>query len=101
VSLRSAGAAVVVAVALASPAAAQPAAVVTNAAASPAPSIEIVVVGSPPLVDQLRFDRLRALLEHRLAALGATTWSRADRVDAGDVLAASPAHLLRCWIDLR
>ncbi len=100
-SLRSAGAAVVVAAALASSAVAQPAAVGTNAAASPTPAIEIVVVGSPPLVDQLRFDRLRALLERRLSALGPTSWSRAERVDAGDVLAASPAHALRCWIDLR
>jgi hypothetical protein len=106
VSLRSAGAAVAVAVALASSAAAQPAAEVTNAAAAPSPTIEIIVVESPAVgnqlrFDQLRFDRLRALLEHRLAALGTTKWSRAERVDAGDVLAASPAHLLRCWIDLR
>jgi hypothetical protein len=101
VSLRSAGAAAVVAVALASSAAAQPAAAVTAGAAAPVPAIEIIVVGSPVVVDQLRFDRLRALLERRLAALGATSWSRADRVDAGDVLAASPGHGLRCWIDLR
>jgi hypothetical protein len=106
VSLRSAGAAVVVAMALASSAAAQPAGEVTNAALAPSPAIEIIVVQSPavgnqPRFDRLRFDRLRALLERRLAALGATSWSRAERVDAGDVLAASPAHALRCWIDLR
>ncbi len=81
---------------LASPAAAQPAAEVTNAVAPPAPAIEIILVGS-----RARFGPLRALLERRLAALGPTSWSRAERVDAGDVLAASPAHALRCWIDLR
>ena len=86
---------------LASPAAAQPAAEVPNAASSVPAPIEIIVVASPPRFDQLRFDRLRALLERRLAALGPTSWSRAERVDAGDVLAASPAHALRCWIDLR
>jgi hypothetical protein len=96
VSLRAAGAAAVVALALASSAAAQPAAEVTNVAAPPAPAIEIILVGS-----RARFGPLRALLERRLAALGATSWSRAERVDAGDVLAASPAQALRCWIDLR
>jgi hypothetical protein len=85
-----------VAVTLASSAAAQPAAGVTNAAAAPSAAIEIIVVGTPDL-----FQRLRALLERRLSALGETSWSRADRVAAGDVLAASPAHALRCWIDVR
>jgi hypothetical protein len=63
---------------------------------SPPQAIEIVVVGSPEA-----FERLHALLDRRLAALGAATWSRAERVDAGDILAAPPGQALRCWIDLR
>lgn len=47
------------------------------------------------------YERLHALLDCRLAALGATTWSRAERVDAVDILAASPGLALRCWVDLR
>jgi hypothetical protein len=66
---------------------------------TPAPSssqaIEIIVVGRPDA-----FERLRALLDRRLSALGTTAWSRAERVDAGEVLAVSPRHALRCWIDL-
>ncbi len=63
--------------------------------ASAPPSIEIFVVAGPEL-----FDRLRTLLDRRLSALGATRWSRALAVAAVDVLAASPSHALRCWIDL-
>jgi hypothetical protein len=79
----------VVAGALAAPAVAQP------AGASSRPAIEIVVVGRTEA-----FDRLRALLDRRLSALGTTAWSRAERVDAGEILSASPRHALRCWIDL-
>jgi hypothetical protein len=63
---------------------------------SPSASIEIVVVGSPDA-----FERLHALLDRRLSALGTATWSRAERVDAGEILAAPPGQALRCWIDLR
>jgi hypothetical protein len=80
----------VAAVALAAPSFAQPA-----AGAAPPPAIEIVVVGRADA-----YDRLRALLDRRLSALGTTAWSRAERVDASEVLAASPRHALRCWIDL-
>jgi hypothetical protein len=67
-----------------------------SAPASPAPpSIEIVVVGRADA-----YERLHALLDRRLSAMGSTAWSRAERVDAGDVLALSPGHALRCWIDL-
>lgn len=63
--------------------------------AAAAPSIEIFVVAGPEV-----YDRLRALLDRRLSALGATSWSRAEEVAPGDVLATSPSHALRCWIDL-
>jgi hypothetical protein len=87
----AAGVVYVVAAALAAPAVAQPA----GGAAPPPPVLEIVVVGRPDA-----YDRLRALLDRRLSALGTTAWSRAERVDAGEILAASPRHALRCWIDL-
>jgi hypothetical protein len=62
---------------------------------TPPPSIEVVVVGRADA-----YERLHALLDRRLSAMGSTAWSRAERVDAGDVLALSPGHALRCWIDL-
>jgi hypothetical protein len=86
----AAGVVCVVAATLAAPAAAQPA-----AGGAPTPTIEIVVVGRTDA-----FERLRALLDRRLSALGSTAWSRADYVDAGEILSASPRHALRCWIDL-
>jgi hypothetical protein len=64
-------------------------------AASPPPSLEIVVVGRGDA-----YARLRDLLDRRLSSMGSTTWSRADRVDADDVLGVHPGHALRCWIDL-
>lgn len=73
---------------------AQPAGESPTAAPS-APTIELVVVGRPDA-----YERLRALLDRRLSALGTTAWSRAEQVDARDVLAVSPRHALRCWIDL-
>jgi hypothetical protein len=86
----AAGVVYLVAAALAAPAVAQP-----SSGGAPPPSIEIVVVGRPDA-----YDRLRALLDRRLSALGSTAWSRADHVDAGEILSASPRHALRCWIDL-
>jgi hypothetical protein len=83
------------AAALARAAAAQPAEAPAPPPAPSPPAIEIAVVGRADA-----FDRLRALLDRRLSALGTTAWSRAERVDAGDVLTASPRHALRCWIDL-
>ena len=49
-------------------------------------TIEIVVVGSPDVYERLWW----ALLDRRLSALGTATWSRADRVDAGE-MPARPA----------
>jgi hypothetical protein len=60
-----------------------------------ASAIEIIVVGRSDV-----YERLRALLDRRLSVLGATAWFRAERVEAGEVLAVSPRHALRCWIDL-
>jgi hypothetical protein len=75
--------------------AARPQPVPAASPTAPMPSIEIVVVGRADA-----YERLHALLDRRLSAVGSTTWSRAERVDAGEVLAASPRHALRCWIDL-
>jgi hypothetical protein len=74
---------------------AQPAAEGAPAITPSARAIEIVVVGRPDA-----YERLHALLDRRLSALGTTAWSRAERVDAGEVLSVSPRHALRCWIDL-
>jgi hypothetical protein len=82
--------------ALGSAALAQPAA----DGAAPGPSdgraVAVTVVGGP---DDL--DRVRALLDRRLAARGPVTWSRAAALEPADVLGAPPGGPLRCWIDLR
>ncbi|HEY4395448.1 MAG TPA: hypothetical protein VGP64_15360 [Polyangia bacterium] len=92
---RAAGAVVcVVAATLARATTAEPIEARPSPPAAP-PAIEIAVVGRADA-----YERLRALLDRRLSALGTTVWTRAERVDAGDVLTASPGHALRCWIDL-